>query len=202
MQDAAVHEIVGLATGREFVAWADRCFHKFIDPQGGLAFGCIPVSEDQLVWFIQFDRRRYPLATKDSASLRWFAQQLIGHWARPIPQILQTTHLNSIHLWRPIDMDIVPSFYGGNLVLVGDAAHPLLPFTSQGLSAAMKDAVVLAESLTQHQQLSTALATYSDRQRAHCAPFVRRGREMTQRFLAGPLALSKPVVGRELIPIA
>jgi salicylate hydroxylase len=196
MEEAAVHEIVGLATGREWVAWADRCFHKFIDPNGGLAFGCIPVSEDQVVWFVQFDHHRYRLTTKDCQSLRWFAQELIGHWATPIPQILKATDFNRIHLWRPINMDIVPSFYGSNLVLVGDAAHPLLPFTSQGLSAAMKDGVVLAESLSQHSPLSNALASYSDRQRAHCLPFIQRGREMSQRFLTGRS------VGKELIPLA
>jgi salicylate hydroxylase len=196
VKETAVHEIVGLATGREWVAWAEQRFHKFIDPSGGLAFGCIPVSEDQVVWFMQFDRHRYRLATQDCQSLRWFAQELIGHWAKPIPQILKATDFNRIHLWRPIDMDLVPSFYGSSLVLVGDAAHPLLPFTSQGLSAAMKDGVVLAESLAQHSPLSNALASYSDRQRAHCLPFIQRGREMSQRFLTGRS------LGKELLPLA
>ena len=35
----------------------------------------------------------------------------------------------------------------GNLVLLGDAAHPMLPYVAQGASSAVEDAAVLAECL-------------------------------------------------------
>jgi salicylate hydroxylase len=35
----------------------------------------------------------------------------------------------------------------GNLVLLGDAAHPMLPYVGQGAASALEDAVVLAECL-------------------------------------------------------
>jgi salicylate hydroxylase len=195
MPEAQVQEIVGVVSGNDFLRWSDHSFHKFIDPQGGLAFGAVPVAIDKLVWFMQFDTKRYPPPARQPEAHRRFVCSLMEGWAEPIPNILAATDFSKTHLWRPIDTEVVPSFYDGNLVLVGDAAHPLLPFTSQGLAAAMEDAVVLAESLVTHHPLSLALASYSTRQQALVLPAVQRGREMTDRFVAGAM------VDRELLPI-
>jgi 2-polyprenyl-6-methoxyphenol hydroxylase-like FAD-dependent oxidoreductase len=76
----------------------------------------------------------------------------------------------------------VPQFYRGNLVLVGDAAHPMLPFTSRGVSSAIADAVVLERELRRHRDPGDALAAYSSRRREECAPYIGKGRELTRNF--------------------
>ncbi|HEX4605049.1 MAG TPA: aminotransferase class I/II-fold pyridoxal phosphate-dependent enzyme, partial [Candidatus Angelobacter sp.] len=67
---------------------------------------------------------------------------------------------------------------------IGDAAHPLSPFTSQGVSSAVSDAVALADSLRTGPDMEQALARYSRERREQCAPYVARGRELTQHFLS------------------
>jgi 2-polyprenyl-6-methoxyphenol hydroxylase-like FAD-dependent oxidoreductase len=92
-----------------------------------------------------------------------------------------------MHVWYPLDTDLVPSFHRQNLVLVGDAAHPLSPFTSQGVSSAIADAVALAYALPPKNEsgaLVTGLASYSSQRRKQCAPYLSKGRELMQRFLA------------------
>lgn len=44
--------------------------------------------------------------------------------------------------------------------ILGDAAHPTLPFLAQGASMALEDAWVLAEALATHDSLAAALAAY------------------------------------------
>ena len=47
------------------------------------------------------------------------------------------------------------------LALIGDAAHPTLPFLAQGANLALEDAWVLAEALATYDHPAAALAAYS-----------------------------------------
>ena len=48
----------------------------------------------------------------------------------------------------------------GRITLLGDAAHPMLPYLAQGGVMALEDAVVLAEALTREADPTSALAKY------------------------------------------
>jgi salicylate hydroxylase len=48
----------------------------------------------------------------------------------------------------------------GGVAILGDAAHPTLPFLAQGASMGLEDAWVLADSLAQHDSVAAALAAY------------------------------------------
>ena len=56
-----------------------------------------------------------------------------------------------------------PRFTGwsqGRVTLLGDAAHPILPFLGLGAALAIEDGVVLARALVAHDDLATALHAY------------------------------------------
>ena len=180
---ARVPEVVGLVHSPETVRWAGNNFNKFHAESGGIAVGVLPVDADHMVWFLQFDAQRFSRPPEDAAARQVFVRKLIGGWARPIPHLLSITDFACVHLWQPIDTDLVPRFGQGNLALVGDAAHPLLPFTSQGVSSAVADAVTLAQLVNGGRNIETALAAYSAKRRRECAPFIAKGRELMQHFL-------------------
>ncbi|GIF03417.1 FAD-dependent monooxygenase [Actinoplanes siamensis] len=46
--------------------------------------------------------------------------------------------------WPLRDLPPLPSWHRGRMVLLGDAAHPILPFLAQGAAQAVEDAVTLA----------------------------------------------------------
>ncbi len=50
--------------------------------------------------------------------------------------------------------------HGGTAAILGDAAHPTLPFLAQGANMALEDAWVLAAMLDAHTDRATALAAY------------------------------------------
>jgi len=49
----------------------------------------------------------------------------------------------------------------GGVVILGDAAHPMLPFLAQGAAMALEDAWVLVETLARHDDLTAAIAAYT-----------------------------------------
>ena len=202
---AQVLEIVGMVQCKKTVQWASNNFNKFHAVTGGIALGTLAVDSERLIWYLQFDSQRFPQPAEDAANFaemrRKFVSSLVGDWAEPIPHLLSIADFSRTHLWRPLDTDLVSAFYRGNLVLVGDAAHPLSPFTSRGVSSAVADAVVLAENLrssvlNKQSDLEHALSRYSTERRGQCAPYLAKGRELTRHFLV-------PEIGSAiLLPIA
>jgi len=194
---AQVPEVVGLVRCRETVRWANNNFHKLHSPYGGIAVGVLPVDEEHLVWFLQFDARQFPPPQENEQACREFVSRLVGGWADPVPHLLAKTDFSRCHVWLPVDTDLIPSFHQGNLVLVGDAAHPVIPLTSQGLSSALSDAEALARLVTANgNDLARALPEYSEERRRQCAPYIAKGRDLTKYFL-GP-----QVASRVLLPMA
>jgi aspartate/methionine/tyrosine aminotransferase/2-polyprenyl-6-methoxyphenol hydroxylase-like FAD-dependent oxidoreductase len=198
--EAQVLEIVGMVRCPATVRWDGHNFNKFYAATGGIALGTLAVDAEHVIWYLQFDAKRFPPPAEDAPgstpARREFVKALVGDWADPIPHLLNVTDFSRTHLWRPLDADLVPRFHQENLVLVGDAAHPLSPFTSQGVSSAIADAVTLAEVLKNATNVAAALARYSEERREQCAPYIAKGRELTRHFLS-------PQIGSTvLLPIA
>lgn len=75
-------------------------------------------------------------------------------------------------LWGLFRHPVAGRWWGEGAVLLGDAAHPTLPFLAQGAVMAMEDAWVLAETLAQHTEDSAALAAYQAARAPRCARIV------------------------------
>lgn len=61
------------------------------------------------------------------------------------------------------ERDPLPRWSSGAMALLGDAAHPMMPFMAQGAGTAIEDAVVLGRSLagvTEAREVPAALARY------------------------------------------
>lgn len=199
-----VPEVVGLVRCDKAIDWAGHNLNKFHSSEGGIALGLLPVDQEHVVWYLQFDSQRFPMTREmidgsnpDCTAVRKaFVERLVGRWPHPIPSLLAATDFSRVHLWRPIDADLIPRFHLGNLVLVGDAAHPLSPFTSQGVSSAIADAVVLARELDGARPgagMKEALERYSLERHTQCAPYVTKGRDLMESFLA-PLSAETAVL--------
>ena len=60
----------------------------------------------------------------------------------------------------------------GAVALLGDAAHPTLPFLAQGANMALEDAAVLANRLARHADPAHALADYQQARAARVARII------------------------------
>ncbi|SMX36397.1 3-hydroxybenzoate 6-hydroxylase 1 [Maliponia aquimaris] len=68
-------------------------------------------------------------------------------------------------LWGLFRHPVARRWHGAGVALLGDAAHPTLPFLAQGANMALEDAWVLADAVGRATDLDQALAAYQHRRR-------------------------------------
>ncbi len=75
---------------------------------------------------------------------------------------------DTIYKWGLFDRDPLDTWSAGRVTLMGDAAHPMLPFFAQGAGQAIEDGYALAASLARHPaDIASAFSLYES---------IRRGR--------------------------
>ena len=79
--------------------------------------------------------------------------------------------------WALYDLEALRPWGQGPVTLLGDAAHPMLPFLAQGAATAIEDAAVLANALAQEpDDLSGAMRRYERARRRRTARVQRTAR--------------------------
>jgi salicylate hydroxylase len=81
-----------------------------------------------------------------------------------------------VWLWGLFRHEVSPEWHrvlsDGAVALMGDAAHPTLPFLAQGANMALEDAWVLTQSLATTDSVAAGLAAYASARRPRCARIV------------------------------
>lgn len=72
---------------------------------------------------------------------------------------------DDVFKWGLFDRDPMPGWTKGGITLLGDAAHPMLPFLSQGAAMAIEDGFVLAGALADTPDVAQALRRYEELRR-------------------------------------
>lgn len=78
-----------------------------------------------------------------------------------------------VHLWALHQRPVARRWQDGRVALLGDAAHPTLPFLAQGACLALEDAVVLARALAASGTVAEGLARYEAARRGRAQRVVR-----------------------------
>ena len=65
-----------------------------------------------------------------------------------------------VHKWGIYERDPLPVWCKGNVVLLGDACHPMTPYMASGAAMALEDAAVLARAIDQADTLDGAFRLY------------------------------------------
>ncbi len=102
--------------------------------------------------------------------------------------------------WPLSDRAPLPAWNAGPVALLGDAAHPILPFLAQGAAQAIEDAAALAHALTQGEgSMAARLALYSARRVERATRVQEEARRLGRIYhLAGPAALARNMAMRAL----
>ncbi len=79
-------------------------------------------------------------------------------WHPTIRRIL--SEAKELYRWALFDRAPLQTWIDGRVALLGDAAHPMLPFMAQGAAMAVEDAWVVAQSLSDKADATDALQHY------------------------------------------
>lgn len=172
-------------------------FLKTVFVGRGMAYGLLSPCEDLVIGFLQFDSRRHGTPTVHE-DLGVFVRRLIGNPPEPVANYLERADYSAGHLWRPLHAPMPKVLSAANAMLVGDAAHPLLPFSSQGAGAALEDAVILAAAVegarTRPYLLPRILDGYARDRRADVAVYLVGGQRILSDFVGSSGASVLPYV--------
>jgi salicylate hydroxylase len=112
-------------------------------------------------------------------------------WYPPLLRLFEAG--DTWYKWALYDRDPIPAWTQGRVTLLGDAAHPMLPYLGQGACQAMEDGAVLATALTATTSAggsagpAGALAAYEAARRPRASRVVLAAREQGVRnHLASP----------------
>lgn len=160
-------------------------FIKIVDTKQGIYMGVLPLGNDDYIWFLQFNNERTPIEDSSPASLQVHAKQFTEHYPAGFKQIIDATDFADVFLWISKRMEMLPRFDKRNVVLVGDAAHPLLPFTSQGANSAVEDGAALISILTNQcptETLEMAFEEYYENRKISIQHYLKEGDMLLRDF--------------------
>lgn len=89
-------------------------------------------------------------------------------------------------VWGLFRHPVAARWYGQGTALLGDAAHPTLPFLAQGANMAIEDAWVLADALAQASDLTTGLAAYQARRKARVTKVIDAASKNARNYHLSP----------------
>jgi kynurenine 3-monooxygenase len=135
--------------------WPRKSFMMIALPNPDGSFTCT------LFW--EFEGPRSFASTKTDDQIRHFFEEEFPDAVPLMPSLLDEFKTNPTG--SLVTIRCAPWFYKDKIVLVGDAAHAVVPFYGQGMNAAFEDCVVLDKCLAKFPQ---------DRQRAFAEYFARR----------------------------
>lgn len=96
--------------------------------------------------------------------------------------------VGQVNLWGLFRHPVAKTWYKDGAVLVGDAAHPMLPFLAQGANMALEDAWVLADRLDRLDD-ARALGSYRSARRGRVARVVKTSQANARNYhLRAPVA--------------
>ena len=170
--------------------------YKVEDRPRRQTFGLFSVGGNELLWYLRWDRRDQDLTDPTPEAMRAFVANLTVGWPQPTARLVECTDFNKAAVVGSVLVEMPPSFTFDNVVLIGDAAHPLVRLTTQGVNSALVDSVTLAELLAQDTgPIEETLQHFSATRRPTMRDVQEDGRRKIDAFLqleAAPSTQSFP----------
>lgn len=178
-----VKEVLGILKDRELSQRLGRRFTKFQHEGKSINFGIIPSSEADVIWYIQYDPSIMDTIEESPRAMSMFCAELLKDFPDLVQEVMAKDDFEETYIWHTRDFDLLPSFHQKNIVLIGDAAHLALPFTSAGTTNALVDAHTLCNLMSTDDDLESIFKQYHLLRASHVEKQIRMGREIKMEFL-------------------
>jgi 2-polyprenyl-6-methoxyphenol hydroxylase-like FAD-dependent oxidoreductase len=177
-----VHAVPGEAPAMDNAQW--------LGPHGTIVL--YPVRRDELINVVcHYDDEGYRHESWVTECERSEVLERYGDWHESLLRVFSAGEV--WYKWALYDRDPIEQWTQGRVTVLGDAAHPMLPYLGQGACQAIEDGCVLAAALaTQPGDPVAGLALYERSRRPRASQVVLASRERgVSNHLASPLAALK-----------
>lgn len=160
-------------TDRASVVWIgeDRHIVQYV-LRGGSLVNYVAIAAQQ-EWAEEGWNRPAPLEE---------VREKFAGWHKDVQSLLSATPADALYKWGLFDRDPLEQWIHGRIALLGDAAHPMLPFMAQGSAMAIEDAAVLARCIGAFNDLDAALSRYQGVRRERTARVILQSRAQTNLY--------------------
>lgn len=83
-----------------------------------------------------------------------------GDWYEGVRTIIAATPADGLFRWALFDREPLAEWTRGRVTLIGDAAHPMLPFLGQGAAMGIEDGMLIARAFAAADTIDEALRRY------------------------------------------
>lgn len=97
-----------------------------------------------------------------------------------VPALL--AQVSDVNLWGLFRHPVAQKWFGEGVAILGDAAHPTLPFMAQGAVMAIEDAWVLADCLATSETVEVGLALYQSKRHGRCTKIVAQASGSARKY--------------------
>lgn len=126
-------------------------------------------------------------------------ERAFSEWTRETRQALSAAR--EWRAWPLFHRDPLPAYTEGHVALLGDAAHPMVPFLAQGAGQAIEDAGALAAQLKGAADIPAALRAYSAGRAPRAGRVQREAIAQARVYhMSGAAAFARDLVMRTLGP--
>ena len=87
-------------------------------------------------------------------------REVYNGWNQTIETLLKIANPNTLYRWALHDRPPMKQWSKGRIILLGDAAHPMLPFLAQGAAMAIEDGAVLANCIDNFEEVGEAISHF------------------------------------------
>lgn len=116
----------------------------------GKRFGFSHLGKGRIFWFAAINTPEGTLKTDQNRKVT--ALEHFRGWWGPIEAVIESTKETDILTHEVFDRKPIKSWSQGRAILLGDAAHPMLPNLGQGGAQAIEDAIVLSRCIEKHPE--------------------------------------------------
>ena len=146
----------------------------------GCVAGLLPLAGARTYWYVAYRGEE-----DDAAEL----ERRLAQFGAPVRATVAGTAGEDRLSHRLFDRAPAERWSRGPVTLLGDAAHPMLPFLGQGACSALEDAVALATALEASSNVEDGIAAYEAARQPRTERLVKGSRAAARAALLEPPAL-------------